>query len=267
MFLSKRIPLGAVISFAAGLQFVSAQSISTQCQSTLASFVSSSEAQCLAPAALVAAVVAGPSSSVVGPINNWLTNLCAQPACTNGTISALVSNVSTGCASDLQSMGLTMEELADLPSMAEETYPTARKVACLADTSNGNKLCMTETLTNLQPYTGTLTLSSIMSVMMQFASGSISNVPSNVTCTDCTRAAYDTINQAYPMAVSTNVNQSIASECGADFLTSAPPATVSQTANSDIASNKMNAAVVTRGSLFGMASSAMAAVFAFMLFA
>ncbi|KAL6308236.1 hypothetical protein BKA93DRAFT_605797 [Sparassis latifolia] len=257
----RQISLGAVLAAVAGAQLVAAQSLSSQCQSTLASLVTSSDANCLDLSSLAGLIVTNSNTSVIGPVNNWLTGLCAQPACNNATLTALVGNVTSGCSSDLQSLGLSSSQIAQLPSVVQEFYPTVRKILCLSDTSNNNTLCATETLTNIQPYTGTLTPSNIKSLISQIAQGSIPNVPSNVTCTDCTQAAFDVFNEAFPNLVTSGVNGTISNECGASFLSSPQPATVSQTASNEVSSSTSNSAfttVVPVGSLFAVASCSIA---------
>jgi len=231
-----------VALIAAAAQSVSALSLSSQCQATLASVVTSADAKCLNAQSLVGLVVASENSSVVSPINNWLTGMCSQGSCTNETLAAVVGNLTSGCSSELSSLGFSSSDSGELTSIVQMVYPTARKVACLADSSNSNSLCVTETLTNIQPYTGTLSLSNIGSIISEISGGSVPHLPNNVTCTNCTKAAYDIISQAYPEVVQGSANSTITSQCGASFVDGQEPASITQMANTAIASNPTSAA-------------------------
>ncbi|KAI0940592.1 hypothetical protein AcW1_003748 [Taiwanofungus camphoratus] len=261
MFSTKRVVAATVI--AAGMQVVSAQSLSSQCQATLAQLVTSPETKCLNAQSLVGIVVSGSNTSVISPVNSWLTGLCAQPACTNETLAAVVGNITNGCSSDLQSYGFSSGNSSELTSLVQTAYPTARQVACLADTSNSKTLCVTETLNNLQPYTGTLTPSKVESLVSQIASGNVPNVPSNVTCTDCTKAALNIVNQNLPGVISSGTNSSITGQCGNSFVDGAQPSTITQTANTAIASSSSNGAsslAVSMSSVLGITLSSLLAV-------
>lgn len=107
-------------------------SISQSCQSTLAQLVTSSETTCLNAGSLVGLVVSTQNTSVVSTVNSWLTGLCSQTACSNQTLADVVSNVTSGCQSDLQSAGI-QASASELTSLVQQYYPTARKAACLAE--------------------------------------------------------------------------------------------------------------------------------------
>ena len=109
------------------------QSISSQCQSTLASIITSSDASCLNAQSLLGLVATTNNASVVPTINTWLTGLCAKPACTNQTISNVVQNLTSGCSSDLSALGLGSIDANELTALVESAYPTIRKVFCLAE--------------------------------------------------------------------------------------------------------------------------------------
>ncbi|KAI9066570.1 hypothetical protein FKP32DRAFT_1621942 [Trametes sanguinea] len=231
MSFRKVIALATVV---AGLQMAgtSAQSISSQCQSTLASIVGSSDASCLNAQSLVGLVVSSSTSSnssVVPTINSWLTGLCSRPACTNSTLASVVQNVTSGCSSELSALGLSNVNADELTTLVQTAYPTVRQVACLGDTSNNNALCVTETLNNLEPYTGTLTVANIESLASQIVSGSVPNVPSNVTCTDCTKAAYNLVQQNFGDLIS-GFSGDVNSTCGASFTDGSQPSSVTQLA-------------------------------------
>ncbi|CDO74345.1 hypothetical protein BN946_scf184645.g1 [Trametes cinnabarina] len=260
----------AIATVVAGLQMAgtSAQSISSQCQSTLASLVGNSDASCLNPQALVGLVVASSSSSnssIVPTINSWLTGLCSRPACTNDTLASVVQSVTSGCSSELTSLGLSNVDAGELTTLVQMAYPTARQVACLGDTSNNNALCVTETLNNIQPYTGTLTVSNIDSIASQVMSGSLPNLPSNVTCTDCTKAAYNIVQQNFGDLTS-GFSGDVNSTCGASFTDGSQPSSVTQLASDSTQSASQSgtanaasglSAPIGFGSLVGLVASSL----------
>ncbi|KAI8993832.1 hypothetical protein BD414DRAFT_264899 [Trametes punicea] len=249
----------------------SAQSISSQCQSTLASIVTSSDASCLNPQALVGLVISSSSSnsSIVPTINSWLTGLCSRPACTNDTLAAVVQNVTSGCPSELSSLGLSNVDSGELTTLVQAVYPTIREIACLADTNNNNALCVTETLTNIQPYTGQLTLSNLESLVSQTAGGSLPDVPSNVSCTDCVKAMYNVLQNNVGDLFS-GLSGDFSSKCGTSFIDGSQPSTVTQLATNSTASasqsTSANAAAgafsapIGFGPLVGLAASSLMTV-------
>ncbi|CCM06262.1 uncharacterized protein FIBRA_08512 [Fibroporia radiculosa] len=252
---AKKVAFAAFVAIAA--QTVSAISISSQCQSALVSVVTSSESSCLNAEALAGLVVAGSNSSLISPLNSWLTGLCSQPECTNSTLASLVNSVSSGCSSDLQSLGITANA-SRLTQLVQEAYPTVRQVVCLADTSDGNTLCVTETLTNVQKYVGPITASNVQSIVSKALAGSLPDVPSNVTCTNCTRAALDIVNTNFPGLLSGG-NSTISGQCGANFTSGAPPSSITQMANKAVASN------TTSGAVFGASVPALGLAFSSLL--
>lgn len=230
MFTFKKI---ALVTVAGGASLVAAQSISSQCQSTLASLALSSEASCLNAAGLVSFATLGSNSSIVPPVNSWLTGLCSKPACTNATLASVVTNVTSGCSSDLSSLNLSTSDVNDLISAVQTAYPTVRQIACLEDTADSNSLCVTETLYDIQNKTGTLTTSNIESLVSQVTAGALpSFLTSNITCTNCTKAALNIVNKNFPGLLDESVNNTIQGQCGASFLDGAAPASVSQSADS-----------------------------------
>lgn len=107
--------------------------MSSQCQTTLTSIVISPSSTCLNAQALVGLVTTQANTSLISPINNWLTGLCGQPACSNDTLTTLVSNVTTGCSSDLQSLGIGNFSTEEITNVVLQAYPTVRKIACLTE--------------------------------------------------------------------------------------------------------------------------------------
>ncbi|TFK92064.1 hypothetical protein K466DRAFT_582280 [Polyporus arcularius HHB13444] len=212
-------------------------SISSQCQSTLAALVTSSDASCLNAQALVGLVASSSSSSntsIVSSVNTWATGLCSKPACSNDTLAAVVSNITSGCSADLQSLGLSNIDAGELTSIVQTAYPTVRQVLCLADTSNSNTLCVTEALKSIEPYTGALSVSNIESIATGImGGGAIPSIPTNLTCTDCVKGAYSIVSQNFGDLIPSSVSSDLSSTCGASFVDGALPSTVTQLATKD----------------------------------
>lgn len=116
---------------------VTRQSLTPQCTQALSGIAANPDAAaCLAPGSLLTAFLGGNNASIVGPINNWLTNLCGSPACTNDTLSAIVTNATTGCATELSAFGFNAAESGakeQITAAVQIYYPTVRKVVCLKE--------------------------------------------------------------------------------------------------------------------------------------
>ncbi|KAI0661199.1 hypothetical protein C8Q70DRAFT_1043833 [Cubamyces menziesii] len=254
----------AAATVVVGMQMAgsSAQSISSQCQSTLASIVANKDAACLNPSALVSLAISNSDASIVPTVNTWLSGLCSRAECSNDTISEVVHSVASGCSSDLSSFGLSDVNGDELTSLVQMIYPTVREVVCLSDTNNNNTLCITETLNNLEPYTGSLTASNIDKLVTGIVGGgSIPNLPSNVTCTDCTKAAYNILQMNFGDLVD-GYSGSISSTCGASFIDGASPATVSEVADNQVQQSTTTAnaaagsfAPIALSPIFGVAAT------------
>ncbi|KAI0633316.1 hypothetical protein C8Q77DRAFT_1057496, partial [Trametes polyzona] len=231
-------------------------SISSQCQAALATIVTNSDASCLNTQALVGLFVStsasSSNSSIVPTVNTWLTGLCSRPACTNETLATVVKTVTSGCNTELGQLGLTDVDAGSLTSLVQTAYPTVRQVVCLGD--NNNALCLTETLNNLEPYTGPLTTANIQSLASQIEGGTVPNLPSNVTCTDCTKAAYNIVQQNFNGLIS-GFSSEVSSTCGATFTDGAQPSSVTQLATDSTASAaaSSNAAAGMLTAQFGLA--------------
>ncbi|EIW82616.1 hypothetical protein CONPUDRAFT_120715 [Coniophora puteana RWD-64-598 SS2] len=248
----------------AGAGFASAQSLSSQCQSTLASIATSSEGSCLNLAGLIPLATANSSStSVISPINSWLSGVCSVGACSNQTLSDVVTNVTSGCSSDLQGLGISSSNAQEIIPYVQEAYPVVRQIACLQDTTTSQN-CVTETLYGIQNATTTLSLTNIVGLFSQLQAGQVPNIPKNVTCSDCTHAAYTIASQsALSSYLSSGTNSSVASYCGGDFTNGQTPSDVKETASSGSSSGSSGSAdaigvpagaafFVALGSLFAM---------------
>ncbi|PAV18956.1 hypothetical protein PNOK_0580000 [Pyrrhoderma noxium] len=195
-------------------------SISSQCQTTLLGVAGSSDASCLNIAGLTPLLVASQNESLIEPVNNWLAGACAEDACTDSQISNIVSNITSGCSSDLDSANI---DSSDLTSIIQQAYPTVRSAACLKDTTN-NTLCLTSLLTDIQNEKGTLSISNIVNWVSLVFNGEATDLPSYITCSDCVKQAYNVVNsQQQAVATSTDVASAFQSQCGADFTDGTSP--------------------------------------------
>jgi hypothetical protein len=155
-------------------------------------------------------LIGGSNSSVVQPVDSWLKGLCSSPSCSNNTLSAVVTNITAGCPSLLSAAGSSNTDTSAIIQIVQEAYPTVRQVFCLSDSGTN---CVTQTLTNIQNVVGTLTLSNILSLAVNPAG---INLPSNVTCTDCIKEAYNIIEENYPSLLS-GEQSTLQSTCGSSF--------------------------------------------------
>ncbi|KDQ57754.1 hypothetical protein JAAARDRAFT_130475, partial [Jaapia argillacea MUCL 33604] len=247
--------------------------ISTGCQSTLTALVSSPESACLNAGGLIPIALANSTTSLITPINNWLTGLCSQPACSNQTLSDIVTNVTQGCSAELTAAGLQTSSASALITEIEQVYPTVRQIFCLKDTTDSNTLCITQTLNNLQSVIGPITMSNLEVLIPQITSGS-SNVtfPNNVTCTNCIKESYNIIAQNIPSSAG-SFQSPLASQCGTSFTNGATPSGIVDTASSASASASSTGksgsmATFSTGGFVGFAASSMMVVLsAFMILA
>ncbi|CAL1707910.1 unnamed protein product [Somion occarium] len=249
---AKRAVLFSILATGVGL----AQSLSAGCQSTLASLVVSPNSACLNPQALVGIVTADDNASLVNPIDNWLSGQCSQPQCTNETLANIVSTVTAGCQSDLQSLGFGNLSADEITNVVQMAYPTVRKVACLSNQSN-NTLCVTETLNNVQSSVGTLSKTELQSLVSQISGGQLPDIPSSTLCTDCTKEGFNIVKTDFPSLVTSNIEGVVTNECSADFVDGSTPSNIEQTANTATATPAGNASGSTMASLpVGIAFSA-----------
>ena len=176
---------------------------------------------CLSVQQLVPFVTAAQNNaSLVTPVTNWVTSLCSQPVCSKDTISAVYKLVTAKCP-----------PAAQWAFLEPAYYPTWHKVVCLKkfvflsllswtdglifSHSANSTLCITELLTNIESYSGTLTPANFQKV---FGNGAdLPATPANITCTNCTKAAYNIVINDVPSAV-TSAKPAYQSLCGAAFV-------------------------------------------------
>lgn len=62
-------------------------------------------AACLSPSLLlpVLAGMGNGNDSIVDPVDVWITSMCALPACSAGTLSQAIKDISAGCSAEFGS--------------------------------------------------------------------------------------------------------------------------------------------------------------------
>ncbi|KAF9522634.1 hypothetical protein CPB83DRAFT_864199 [Crepidotus variabilis] len=230
MFLSALI----IASFVA-LGSAQISGIGQQCMTALEGVLASPDASgCLNTGALLALGISN-NSTFVPALNTWVTGLCGQPACSNATLSAVTQNITSGCSTELKALGVNTDKdsTSQLTQDIQTYYPTVRKVFCLKD---GGNLCINETFTNLANSLGGLSLASL-SADVTDGIKTLTNLPNNITCTDCIKETYNIVVQDFPKDQSV-LQAAAKAKCGASFVDGSAPSTVSQSANSAVQSTK-----------------------------
>lgn len=251
----------------AGAGFAVAQSLSSQCQSALLNTAASSSAACLNPSGLISlAITSSNSSSIIPGINPWLSGLCSQATCSNSALQTVVTDIISGCSTDLSSLRATTTNSTAIVASIRAAYPTVQQLMCLDDTSTST-FCVTEVLTNIQSARTTLSLNNIVALVTKLVSGQSTGIPSSAVCTNCTKAAYTILSQGLPEIAST-VQSSISSECGTNYTDGQMPSGIQETAsNSSSTTSSSGAIALSVGSLNMGAAAVVALSPAFPIFA
>ena len=168
-------------------------------------------------------------SSLISSVDNWLKHLCAVPACSNATLAAIAQNITVGCQSELGLSQTNSTNSTNIIGSVQQYYPTVRELVCLEEYDilliqinciltldhSGNTNCITQTLTNIQN-----TVGSVITGSVPFMTGaeSLSNLPTNISCTNCLKAMYNTL----PSSVEAGIMAPLQSHCGASFVGKTP---------------------------------------------
>ncbi|KAJ8077322.1 hypothetical protein AAF712_004197 [Marasmius tenuissimus] len=239
----------ATTAVAAGLAVASAQTLSSNCQNSLTTIVQNNDASaCLAPSALVGIAAANSSQSLVDPINTWVNSVCGSPSCSNSTLEFIVNTVTDGCSTELSVLGYDSSQKAQITEIVKQVYPTARKVVCL---QSGNEKCITKELKAVESSIGTLSVDNIVKLVSTLSFNN-QTIPKDVYCSDCTKAAYNAINEDFPGTFDDSKSD-IQQQCGASFVDGQNPSGVSQSAASTSGGNGGNGAMF--GALPSLATS------------
>ncbi|TFK26479.1 hypothetical protein FA15DRAFT_667360 [Coprinopsis marcescibilis] len=220
----------SVLFLSALAAYASAQS--TGCSRTLSSVALNPDAAgCLNTIALIPLVNGNSSESLVPAVDNWLSGLCRAAPCSNETLAAVVTNITEGCANDVELFGNIGQSTGAVISLVQEYYPLVRSIACLTDDGDN---CIVKTLQDIEGAVGTL---SIGNIVTQFLNGS-NPVPLDLLCTDCVKAAYNLIADAIPSLASNNETiTQVEAQCGANFTDGVTPSGIAQSASANGTSN------------------------------
>jgi len=226
-----------LIASAVGGALAQISGVSSQCQSTLVAVAASPSAACLNPGGLLQVFLQGTTSSAVTPIDTWLKGLCAHGPCSNDDLSNIVTNVTNGCATDLESV-IGNTQPSAITAVIQQAYPTVRQGICLADASNKNQLCITQTLSNVETVTGTLTLTKIAQLVPAIATGQNSSLQGVNLCTPCVKQIYNVAKNGFPTVFGTgNIASNVQANCGASFVDGASDPNIVETASNGTTSS------------------------------
>jgi len=195
--------------------------ISQQCQTGISNLAANSEASsCLGVNQFTNLFLTNPNTSVITPVQNWLTAFCGAPDCSNATIAAVVTNVSTACATDLQSLEITSSAVQMIIPYITEFFGTAKEVLCLADTSK-SEFCAVEIGQTIETATGhPLSLDEFYDAYDTILGGS-SPVNETLFCTACTQGALSILNTNTQISSLLGVaTTDISKTCGSAFAAS-----------------------------------------------
>ncbi|KIK67285.1 hypothetical protein GYMLUDRAFT_238594 [Collybiopsis luxurians FD-317 M1] len=236
-------------------------------RNSLEGLLTSPDAACLNPGALLSFVVGNNAGNIVSTVNTWLTGICSSGACTNQSIANVMTNLTSGCSSELSSLGISVSSIqSEAISIAQQVYPTVRQVVCLKD-DTANQLCAVETLNNLQSVVGNLSTSADLSVLNLFADAEklFANGVQNIACTDCMKESFSIAKANFPSLVA-DAEPEAQALCGASFLDGNLPSTVSQSANdavfSSASSSSSNAGFKITYTAFGPSIAVLGSAFA-----
>jgi len=210
--------------------------VSTQCQNTIIAVAASSRAECLNPTGLLQVFLQGTSGSIVSPVDSWLKGLCALAPCSNDDLASIVTNVTTGCATEFQSIAGDAQPGALTP-LVQQIYPTVRKAVCLADASKNNQLCVTQTLSLIETATGTLSIDKITKIVPAIAAGDTSSINGINLCTPCVKQIYNVAKTDFPAIFDqSDIASDVKAKCGDSFVDGASDSNILQTAGDKTAS-------------------------------
>ncbi|EKM79215.1 hypothetical protein AGABI1DRAFT_74063 [Agaricus bisporus var. burnettii JB137-S8] len=202
--------------------------LSTECLGALSGLVADPDANaCLQPTDLIPLATASANDSIVPTIDTWTKHVCAAAPCSNQTLANIVTAIANGCQKEISDDPQNTDPSAvasAITPLVQRFYPTVRKVLCLQD---GDTPCDTQLLSDIESVSGQpLSIDVLFSV---FAGLNFENIPKNITCSDCVKAAYTTINTDLPDLIS-DAAPALQAQCGASFTDGNIPSTISQSA-------------------------------------
>lgn len=201
-----------------------ASALTQNCLTSLKGLLTNPEAACLnAPALLQIAI----NQDVPATIGNWLNGFCAGGECTSESITKIVANVTTGCVEDINAIGISASQTeitGVVDSIAQRVFPTARKVACLKDTTS-NQFCPVEMITSLEGIIGKLGIEDLSWFNLVQDAKTLLTSPQTkpeLACSQCVQSAYSVARGDFEDVLGREeVSNALVDTCGADFI-SAP---------------------------------------------
>lgn len=250
---------GLVVAVAVGAAAQDLSSLSSSCQTVATNILTGPASTCLGINSLISVALTPKNQSIISPIDNWLKSTCPQPACTNATIDSVISNITTGCATDLTQIGVTSDDIQSMKPQIEGFYHIGREIFCLQDTSNANAYCLTTTLQAIQSYINeTLSVNNIATIAPKLSASS-SDVPKDLICTPCIDKAYDILKPYLSNSDIQAADSYFSGLCGSSFTSGTAPTNIVQTASTATAasSNARSGAMSLKAGVFGSAVAVM----------
>merc|ERR1712071_490383 len=174
------------------------------------------------------------SGSIVAPLDNYLGTICSSSACSNGTLTEANNTITDNCGTDIQDRNTLVTALQTII----DEYPVVREVACLQATGN-NTRCLTQTPYAVQNATGEQLSTSFLTGMLSGSGlSNLTNIDASVLCTDCTKAMYQTAQNAQGnngTFAASALGKAIDSKCGSGFATGTFPSGVTDPFSSSTA--------------------------------
>ncbi|CAE7176108.1 unnamed protein product [Rhizoctonia solani] len=222
--------VSASLSFA---QLTGILGLSDSCNKAMGQLAIGPSANCLNTMGLINVLTTPSGQSWVGPFDNYLTTTCSQPACPVDILSMTITSLKEGCATDLAEKGWSADDLETILGQGAKYYPSVREVLCLRSTGQGQGLCITTTLTDLQAMSGEpLNIGTIVAKTPSVLNSHSIDIPKNISCTPCTQGAYTIARPNLPSSESVKAWDTFwTNQCGENFISGTLPTSVAQTAN------------------------------------
>ncbi|CAE6519711.1 unnamed protein product [Rhizoctonia solani] len=264
-FIAFSVLVNASLSLA---QLTGILGLSDSCNKAMGQLAIGPSANCLNTMGLINVLTTPSGQSWVGPFDSYLTTTCTQPACPVDILSMTIDSLKEGCATDLAQKGWSADDLEKILGQGAKYYPSVREVLCLRSTGQGQGLCITTTLTDLQDMTGEpLNIGTLVAKTPTVLSSHSIDIPKNISCTPCTQGAYTIARPNLPSSESIKAWDTFwTNQCGENFISGTLPTSVAQTANETTATatpEQSNAAAFTLNlpSLAAVSASLAVAIF------
>ncbi|CAE6432686.1 unnamed protein product [Rhizoctonia solani] len=221
--------------------------LSDSCNKAMGQLAIGPSANCLNTMGLINVLTTPSTQSWVGPFDNYLTTTCSKPACPVDILSTTITSLKQG---------------------SWDKEPTTIPLFERSCVSEGQGLCITTTLTDLQNMTGEpLNIGTLIAKTPTALSSHSFDIPKNISCTPCTQGAYTIARPNLPSSESVKAWDTFwTNQCGENFISGTLPTSVAQTANGTtvtVTPKQSNAAAFTPNlpSLAAVSASLAVAIF------